>query len=271
MDKTTLLLTRLDEIGRSLERTPHALALIGLGSVGAELHRLDDYSDLDFFVIVQPGTKPEFLSQLQWLSAVRPIAYQFRNTADGYKLLFDDGVFCEFAIFEPGELAGAAFAPGRVVWKRPHVDDAISRPALAQPQPGPADPAWLLGEALTNLYVGLGRYLRGEKLSATRFIQHYAVDRIVDLSGGLELAQTADADPFSGERRYERRFPQTARHLASFMQGYDRCPESAEAILEFLEARFDVNPHLAQQIRQLAHLARQAGPAEQLPPGPARP
>ena len=37
-----LLLKRLDEIGQSLEQSSHALALIGLGSVGLELHRLDD-------------------------------------------------------------------------------------------------------------------------------------------------------------------------------------------------------------------------------------
>ncbi len=46
------LLKRLDDIGRSLAGRPDALALIGLGSVGRELERLDDYSDLDVFVIV---------------------------------------------------------------------------------------------------------------------------------------------------------------------------------------------------------------------------
>jgi len=34
---TESLLTRLDEIGRSLEQSGHALALLGLGSVGQEL------------------------------------------------------------------------------------------------------------------------------------------------------------------------------------------------------------------------------------------
>ena len=46
---THFLLKRLDDIGQSLERSGHALALIGLGSVGVELDRLDSYSDLDFF------------------------------------------------------------------------------------------------------------------------------------------------------------------------------------------------------------------------------
>jgi len=40
------LLTRLDNIGRDLAQSDHALALLGLGSVGLELDRLDAYSDL---------------------------------------------------------------------------------------------------------------------------------------------------------------------------------------------------------------------------------
>jgi hypothetical protein len=49
------LLARLDAIARSLEASGHAEALIGLGSVGLELDRLDEYSDLDFFAIVNPA------------------------------------------------------------------------------------------------------------------------------------------------------------------------------------------------------------------------
>lgn len=51
------LLRRLDAIGGSLERRGEALLLLGVGSVGVETERIDDYSDLDFFVIVKPGYK----------------------------------------------------------------------------------------------------------------------------------------------------------------------------------------------------------------------
>ena len=39
---------RLDDLALSLSRTEGAIALIGLGSVGLETHRMDDYSDIDF-------------------------------------------------------------------------------------------------------------------------------------------------------------------------------------------------------------------------------
>ena len=116
--KTKDLLNRLDEIGRSLERSGHALALIGLGSVGVELDRVDSFSDLDFFVIVEEGYKRAYLDSLKWLSDIHPVAFSFLNTEDGYKLLFEDGIFCEFAVFAPDELKNIPFAPGRIVWKR---------------------------------------------------------------------------------------------------------------------------------------------------------
>src|SRR5687767_10210768 len=103
--KRELLLKRLAEIGDSLSKNENALALLGLGSVGIELERLDEYSDLDFFVIVRPGYKQQFIDDLSWLSAVCPIAYCFKNTIDGYKLMFSDGIFCEMALFEEAELA----------------------------------------------------------------------------------------------------------------------------------------------------------------------
>jgi hypothetical protein len=247
-----LLLARLAEIGRSLEHSGQALALIGLGSVGLERARLDEYSDLDFFAIVQPGRKAAFIDDLGWLSAVHPIAYAFRNTADGYKLLYADGVFCEFAVFEPAELAQAEFAEGRVVWKAPGVDEAICKPNRPPTPLTASDPAWLLGEALTNLYVGLGRYRRGEKLTALRFVQVYAVDHLIKLAPHLEPEQPTYRDPYNRERRFEQRFPGLAGRLASFQQGYAQTPESALAILAFLEEHFPVNAALKQAILALA-------------------
>jgi lincosamide nucleotidyltransferase B/F len=252
VNKKQQLLARLDQIGQSLEHSGKGVALIGLGSVGIELDRLDEYSDLDFYAIVAEGYKKQFIENLDWLNEICPIAYCFQNSADGYKLLFADGVFCEFAVFEQLELAQVPFAAGRVVWKRPDVDEAIAVPrgGLTPPR-APASTEWLVGEALTNLYVGLGRQQRGEKLSALRFIQGYAVDRIMDLAERIWPEQPAWKDQFANERRIEQRFPELARELPNFVQGYDRNIESAQAILAFFERHFDVNPALAQAIRAL--------------------
>ena len=250
MLKGQRLLQRLDEIAASLQGCPQALALIALGSVGRELERVDEYSDLDFFVLVEAGSKAAFLDDLGWLACLQPVAYAFQNTVDGFKLLFADRIFCEFAVFEPQELASIPFAPGRVVWKRAGVDEAIGEPKKQRSTTAP-DPEWLLGEALTNLYVGICRYQRGEKLSAERFIQGYAVDRLVQLTGLLAQPASGLADPFTNERRYEQRYPQFAGRLAEFLQGYERSPQSALAILTFLQEHFPVNQAMAQAIGEL--------------------
>ena len=251
MSKGERQLKRLDEIVVSLQPRPAALALIGLGSVGRELERLDEFSDLDFFVIVEPGHKGEFLDDLDWLTVVHPVAYAFKNTSDGYKLLFADRIFCEMAVFEPQELQNIPYASGRVVWKREPAYEAFGEPQHLVRPPVGQSLEWLCGEALTNLYVGMSRYRRGEKLSAARFIQGYAVDRVVELAERLVEAGAGSKDLFTPERRFEQRFPQFAGQLAGFMQGYERSPQSAGAILEFLELYFDINPAIAQAIRDL--------------------
>jgi len=255
MNTPEKLLQRLEDIGQELTKKPGALALIGLGSVGLERERLDAFSDLDFFVIVQAGYKAQYLEDLSWLTQLAPAAFSFANTPDGCKFLYTDGVFCEFAVFEESELQQAVFAPGRVVWKAAGVSEQIAVPQRAHlPGPPPAA-AWLIGEALTNVYVGLLRDLRGEKLSAMRFIQVYAVDRILELAERSQAAAGA-ADVFNRERRFEQRVPALAGRLPAFVQGYARNRESALAVLAYLDEYFEVDPAMKQAILKLCEPMR---------------
>lgn len=252
MNSKEHLLNRLDAIGRSLAANDDALALLGLGSVGQELDRLDAYSDLDFFVIVDDGAKPDYLADLNWLGRVAPLAYAFRNTEDGYKVLYADAVFCEFAIFTLAELERASYAPGRLVWARAGFDLSLAAPRRPLPPRSAPSADHLLGEALTNLYVGLARFHRGEKLSAMRFIQGYAVDRLLELSHLIAAESGATADRFDGPRRYEQRFPALAADLPSMLQGYERSPESALALLAVLDEHFTVDPAIKAAIIRMA-------------------
>ena len=251
MTHRELLLQRLDDIGRSLASEATALALIGRGSVGRELERLDDYSDLDFFVIVESEYKQRYIDDLTWLRAAHPLAYTFRNSADGYKFLFADGIYGEMAVFGPEELLNAAYAPGRMVWRRADMPASMAAPTNWPPRRSPPSVDHLLGEALTNLYVGLGRFRRGEKLSAFRFIQGYAVDRIVELVALMSAEETSGADPFDGARRFESRYAAPAAELPAMMQGYERTPESAAAILAWLARHFEINPAIKAAIESL--------------------
>ncbi len=255
MTRPQQLLARLDAIGRSLEDSGHARALLALGSVGLETERLDAFSDLDFFVLVEDGRKARYLGNLDWLSAAGPVVYSFQNTVDGHKALYADGIFCEFAVFEEGELAGIPFSRGRFVWRAAGVPDALAEPVKG-PEPLPARSVeWLVGEALTNVYVGLGRALRGELLAGFKLVQVSAVDRLVELVDHLDAgagSAGAHRDPFNGDRRLERRHPELLRELPRLVPGYAHTPESALAILGFLETRVPVNGAMSHAIRALA-------------------
>jgi hypothetical protein len=251
MPDPTLLLERLEAIGQSLKQSGHGLALLALGSVGIEQARLDRYSDLDFFAIVEPGYKQQFITNLGWLEQLHPVTYAFRNTDDGCKVLYADDVFCEFAVFEPQELTTAIYTEGRWVWHAPDFDTSLNVSEIKPNTQRSHSVDWILGEALTNLYVGLMRFYRGEKLMAQRFIQHYAMDRVLELVAQTMQEHPAFRDPFTPERRLEQRYPMLAPYLPTFVQGYERSPESAVAILSFLEAHFEVNTGIRDAIYQV--------------------
>lgn len=249
-----VLQDRLAALARELSTRDDALALLALGSVGTETERLDSWSDLDFFVIVRDGAKSRYIENLDWLAAAHPLAWHFQNTLDGHKVLMNDGVFCEFAVFEIHELSHISYAPGRFVWRRDEVDEALAFAKQSLPQPH--DPAWLVGEALSNLLVGLQRYARGEKLAAMRLIQVHALDRVLEF---LELqpdAQDKDIysarDPFSIDRRIEARNSHAAMALPVWAPGYEHSVSAALDLLAALESHNVVPEFVAAHIRKLA-------------------
>jgi hypothetical protein len=252
MNASEQLLSRLQSVGHALRDSGHALALIGLGSVGLERERLDAWSDLDFFAVVEPGHKTRYVERLDWLAAAHPLVWHFRNTADGHKALMADGVFCEFAVFEPTELESIPFAPGLVVWKADGVDELIGSPRRPLPPAAPPKETWIVGEALSCLFVGLQRWHRGERLSAARFVQGHAVDRLIELDA-LRNGPQPGTDPFNRERRLEARSPQLAAELPALLPGYAHTPPAARALLAALDRRGAVlAPALVQRIEALA-------------------
>jgi len=242
------LLGRLDELGAALGRRGDAIALIGLGSVGADRDRLDEHSDLDFFVVVEDGARDRYLDSIDWLEELGPVAFSFPNTVDGRKVLFADGIYAEYAVFTLDRLLTCPAPTGRVVWQRA---DAPAGLADARHVPDPSahgDVRWQADEAATNLFVGLHRDARGETLSAMRLIQVHAVDRVLTIAGATARPQQ---DPFGVERGAERRVG-TSVPLAAMAPGYGRNREAALAILGWLEAHAEVDAALAAAIRELA-------------------
>ncbi|MDX9691807.1 MAG: hypothetical protein RBT45_05065 [Acholeplasmataceae bacterium] len=232
---------------KHFEKDPHVLCFLGLGSL-ANQERLDDYSDLDFFLIVEEGYKPTYLESLFWLD-VKKIVYQFRNTNDGYKVLYEDGVFLEFAVFEESELKSAEFSPGRILYMKEGFDPSLVDKSLKERKY--TDPLYRVGEILTNLYIGLLRDKRGEKASAFSFIQVYAMHHIYHLLPELFKSENVEVDQYVAERRIEFRVKQSDQLINKMIQGYDKNKESAYAILQFISSHYEVNQDLKKRILDL--------------------
>lgn len=238
----------LNRLGQFVSKNPNVLCLLGLGSM-SEISRMDAYSDMDFFLIVETGHKQAFISDLSWL-AVEPILFQFRNTRDGYKVLFKGDVFAEFAVFEAEELPEIAFTEGKVIYAKSTFDLNWIVPKKV-PNQQRRSSEFLLNEALTNLYIGLKRDHRGETASAFTFIQVYASGLISELFQDIYPSKPILIDPFVSERRIENRFVEAFDTLSTFKQGYTKNRESAKAAVTFLKTHFNPNEAMVQTILEL--------------------
>jgi hypothetical protein len=244
------LLAFLDRLGAELDRRGDAVALLGLGSVGRDLHRLDEHSDADFFVVVDDAeTRDRYLADIDWLEAAHPVVWSFENSDAGRKALLEGDLFAEYAVFSLAEMDTAGYPPGRLHWSRADAPAGLELPKVPAPQPDSIEHQ--IGEAITNLYVGLHRDLRGERLTATRFIQGYAVDRWITILGHLGLGQGARQDVFVIDRGAERRFGPDLLPLADLVPGYERNAHAAATLLALLEAHVDLDPTIVAAVRDL--------------------
>lgn len=242
------LTKRLDALVQSLKQQPGVLAVLGMGSTGKHVQRMDEYSDLDFCVIVEKEVQEHFLRDIGWLRAAAPIIYDFENSKHGRKILFQDGVFAEYEVLTENELASIAEPSARVVWSRDPMrewDEVRMKPV---PIIGSKEVDYHLNEAVTNLFVGLLRDQRGEHLAAMRFIQVYAVDRVLTMQA-LRAPAEERRDPYGVERRAEQWAAQVP--VGSFCLGYAHNVEAAQAMLEWLVEHEEPSAVMVEAVRSL--------------------
>lgn len=243
-------LSRLDDLAVCLGTDSTVLAVLGLGSAGQQTNRFDEHSDIDFFVVVSDhAAKQRYIESTEWLSGFGgQVIYDHINDPNGRKALFADGLFLEYAIFTASELEDIAFQDARIVWSQPAF---VLRETAARPVTAIDTVDFHLNEALTNLYVGMHRELRGERLTATRFIQVHAVDRILALERHHPTTIWTQPDPFEATRRIEHLVSDRQLPLAQMMPGYGHNASAAVASLNWLRQCHDPTPAITSAIQAL--------------------
>lgn len=192
----------------NLEADERVLGLVALGSMAARDYQPDRWSDHDFFVVVPPGAQDTFRSDLGWLPDAGQVALAFRETAHGLKVIYRSGHLLEFAVFEPDELHLAGANRYRTLLDRADIEARMRAVVARTDEASQVDDVALLGQVLTHLLVGVGRFSRGERLSAAEYVKNYALGYLLRLiHRHVPAEQGALLDNLNPTRRFERVYP----------------------------------------------------------------
>lgn len=192
----------------NLAQRDNVLGFVALGSMAARDYQPDRWSDHDFFVVTPPGAQEVFRADLGWLPDADDIALAFRETAHGLKVLYRSGHLLEFAVFDPDELRLAGVNRYRTLLDRADIEDRLRATASRTTEVSQPDDLALFGQFLTNLLVGVGRFCRGEHLSAAEYIKSYALGHLLRLiHRHVSAERHALLDNLNPTRRFERVYP----------------------------------------------------------------
>jgi hypothetical protein len=202
-----------------------------VGSTAEQDYAPDEWSDHDFLLISRSGEQEGLRRDLRWLPAHERIAFSFRETAHGLKVLYDDGHMIEFAVFDLDEIALAGVNRYRVLLDRGGVAEAC---AARRDRPrAEHDDDHLFGMVVSSALVATGRGRRGEMLSAA-FLVTWALTYLTRLLARVVPSESASIlDNLDSLRRFERAYPAIGEELAAAVRLAP--PEGAVRLLEVLE------------------------------------
>ncbi len=156
---------------RNLERDPRVIGLLAAGSMAQGSHQPDQWSDHDFWVVVE---SPEwFHNHLDWLPDRDQIVLHFREQHGGFKTLYRSGHLLEYAVSDRANLLTAKVNDYRLLIDRANLAADLERmqgDTTSEFLNWISDDHCLFGQFITTLLVGVGRFHRGELLSARQLI-----------------------------------------------------------------------------------------------------
>jgi lincosamide nucleotidyltransferase len=201
----------------NLERDSRVTGLMAAGSMACGSHQPDEWSDHDFWVVVEPSAQEWFHTHNDWLPDSGQIVLWFREPHGGFKALYRNGHLLEFAVTDHPALLQAKVNDYRLLIDRAGLAADLARmhsATAAEFKDSVGDDLCLLGQFITNLLVGMGRYRRGEQLSARQLITFsslYALLRLIPRHIPTECPEALDnLDPL---RRVEAAYPEIGAEI----------------------------------------------------------
>ena len=203
----------------SLAKRDDVIGLVLVGST-ADLARVDEWSDHDFYVVAVNGSAEALRQDLTWLPDFDDIVMRPRETDHGLKVVYASGQVLEFAVFEDCELENAAANAYNVTLDKRNIGDRMA--AIAnRSRPKPYDFDTEFEVFLGQMLIGIGRARRGEILIAGQFIRSYCLNRAL---GFLRAWVTplpgteSKEDNLDRFRRFEQQYPELGAELEAILQ-----------------------------------------------------
>ena len=203
----------------SLALRDEVLGLVLVGST-ADLARVDEWSDHDFYVVTKEGHAESMRQDLSWLPDHDSIVMRPRETAHGLKVVYEDASVLEFAVFDDHELDQAGANAYNVTLDRSNITERMA--ALAErSKPKGYDFDTEFEVFLGQMLIGIGRARRGETLIAGQFIRSYCLNRALGFMRAWvkPLAGTEPKeDNLDRFRRFEQQYPELGAEIEAILQ-----------------------------------------------------
>jgi hypothetical protein len=249
-----------EQLIANLKKDDDILGLVAAGSMAAQDYRPDEWSDHDFFVITRPGVQDRYRKAYDWLPHNDEIAWAFQETEHGVKVIYRDGHLLEFAVFDEEELKVARINRYRVLLDRSQINVQMAEIAEKTSADSASETdVFHIGQILTNILVGMGRYWRGEKLSAHKFVKINAIHHLTALlNKHAEYPQRELADNLDPTRRFEIVHPHLGPELETIL--LQPIPEAAQGLVSLLKREIpamvaEVPPEIVPIVEKLIHFS----------------
>jgi len=232
------------------------LGLVLVGST-ADISRVDEWSDHDFFWVVKNGLGEKYRQDLSWIPEIDEAVLTPRETAHGLKVVFKNGQVLEFAVFEDSELELAGLNTYAVPVDKTNIAErceVIERRSATKPEFNWDQEFELM---LALILIGVGRFRRGEVLIAGQFIRSYVLDKLVGLIRATiaPLAGSEQSeDNLNRFRRFEIQYPAYASNIEDALQR-----DADQAALELLNIAIGLKTLSEQQQAQVAVIKNRLG------------
>ena len=233
----------IDLLCETARTSPDIVGFVGMGST-AERHRVDEWSDHDFALVTVDGAQDRYRYDLSWLPGASDVALSVVEFHGGVKVIYDDGHVLEFGITSIDDLRHWAGNSYDVFYDAGGVAEAFAA-MVARPLPtGERNDAADVRLVLTQVLVGIGRYRRGEVLSAGESVRSEALAHLLRVLGRRLPGDQRMLDTLDPRRRFELVHPQLAARIAAALDGdVESAARELLAIAEHQLGTWEEFPH----------------------------